>query len=342
MKKKKILCFFIGYISDDVKYNETVLVNMAEIFSNKYDVFVFGNNISNFVTNNVSYLNSSNFIDFQKNNKIDIIILYKYIYHFLEFEIKARKIFIWCQSKFILPYYESLNIKNNAKGLLTNIIDNIDGIITLTNYHKKDFQNFYNIDENKIFVIDNIIKPDIFKVNFKKQKNKFIWISYDDEALRRAIDYFHEIVTIIKDAEFYIYRTDLPDDIFYEIGKYDYFYYYNNLLEEEIFEEFYTSDIWFYPTNLDKIYYPESIIAQMSKCVCVTTKMPALVESIGDRGVLINENICDEKFREKFITEIIKILNNDKIKYAYQESAYNWSKEQKLENKIKKWYELFK
>ncbi|MCK9416121.1 hypothetical protein M0Q97_05635, partial [Candidatus Dojkabacteria bacterium] len=73
----------------------------------------------------------------------------------------------------------------------------------------------------------------------------------------------------------------------------------------------------------------------------VGTNIGALTETIGDRGVIINEEIWSDEYKEKAISEIVDILNNDERKKNYQEAGYKWAKEQTWENRANDWYNLF-
>jgi glycosyltransferase involved in cell wall biosynthesis len=349
---RPILCFLVGYTPDlfdiNTKNNygsEITLVKLAEQFSKKYRVLIFGDDFHNEKNiNNIEYLNASKFQNFQNENNIEITIISRYMYHIIENEIKSEKIYIWVHDTNILPYYQGQEYPNHGIEHVQNILNKIDGIITLSNWHKKYFIDFYNIDNiNKIFVIPSAIDTNMFSGNFKKQKNKFIWTSHGYRGIEKLLEYFHDIRTKIPDAELYIYRdiTAFNENILEEMKKYDYFHYCGKLEHNKIPSEFESSEIWFYPTNFTETYCMSAVEAQMSKCVCVGTNIGALTETIGDRGVIINEEIWSDEYKEKAISEIVDILNNDERKKNYQEAGYKWAKEQTWENRANDWYNLF-
>ena len=349
---RPIICFHIGYTPDfnnlETKDNygsEITLVKLAEEFSKKYKVFIFGKNLMNEIfKNGVEYLNSNKYKEFQKNNNIDITIISRYIYHLIEFEITSRKTFIWVHDKIPLPHYESRDFRNEGEALLKNTIHKIDGIIALTEWHKNFLSSHYDISTDKIFVINSAIDTKIFKGETKKKKGKFIYTSHGNRGLLKLIEYFHEIKHIIPDAELYVYRdrTNISDEIFDEIQKYDYIHYNGKLDHDKIPEEFESSEIWFYPTNFDETYCMSSVEAQMSKCVCISSDFGALKEIIGDRGILIKEPIYSNEYKEKAISEIVDILKNEKRKKKYQDAGYKWAKEQNWQKRALEWYKLFK
>jgi glycosyltransferase involved in cell wall biosynthesis len=352
MKNKPILCWHIGYIPDfnlnetETTYgSEIALVYLSEIFARDYRVLIFGSYLFNETTiNGVEYVNSIKFEDFQKNNSIEIIILSRYINPVIDYNLKAKKIFILIQDVFLLPYYQGLTIQNQARGLFKNVIHKIDGIVTLTNWNKNTFVNQYDIDPDKVFIIGNAIKTDKFKGDIPKQKNKFIWTSHAGRGIDKLLEYFHIVKKRIPDAELYIYRdkTSFAQWSLDEMEKYDYFHFGGKIHNDKIIEEFQSSEMWFYPTDFTESCCISSLEAQMSKCVCVTSHYAGLIETVADRGVLIKEPIWSEDYKDKIINNVVKILNDEKLKKKYQDAGYKWAKTQSWENKAKEWYEMFK
>jgi len=353
--KRKILCFLIGYSPDILDKNiknrygsEITLFNLAKEFSKKYKVYIFGDSIynENYI-DCIEFSNIKRFEDFQDNNEIDITIVSRYIYHFIETNIKSRKIFLWSHDTTMLPFYKGEILPNEGKDLLKEILPKIDGIITLSNWHKKHFINFYNIkkeERNKIFIVSSAADTKQFKGIFKKQKNKFIWTSHGWRGIDKLLEYFHDIHKKLPDAELYIYRdeTAFSEEVHVEMQKYDYFHYGGKIDYEQITKEFESSDIWFYPTDFTETYCLSAVEAQLGKCVCITTDIGALKETVDDRGILIEEPIYSDKYKNKAIDTIVSILTDEKLKKEYQEKGYNWAKKQNWQERAKDWYELFK
>lgn len=351
LNDKPILCFHIGYVQDINNENmktaygsEIALWNLSKHFLKKYRVIVFGDVIYHEITKNgIEYLNSDKFEEFQNNNSIEIFIISRYIFPLLELNIRAKKIFLWIHDILPMTYYKNTSLFNNGKPLIKNLINKIDGIITLSNWHKNLIKDFYEIDDDKIFIIGNAIDPTKFKEKIKKQKNKFIWTSHGYRGIELLIEYFPEIRKRIPDAELYIYRdrTAFSDEVFNEILKYDYIHYCGKIENDELIKEFQSSDIWFYPTHFEESYCISALEAQMAKCVCISTNLAALPETIGDRGILITEPLFSIEYKEKAINEIVKILNDNELKIKIQEKGYNWAIKQTWQKRANEWYKLF-
>lgn len=291
-------------------------------------MIIFGSDIhKEIIVNNIEYYNSDKFEKFQYENEIEIIILLRYIFPFLDFELKSKKIFLWLHDIYPLPYYKSLSLPDIGKQFLKNIIDRIDGIVTLTNWHRNFISNFYEIGLNKIFIIGNGINLEDFKAKYEKQKNKFIWTSHGGRGTHKLLEYFHEIRKKLPDAELYIYRdkTAFSPQVLEEMEKYDYFHFGDKIENKKLIEEFQTSEFWFYPTDFEETYCISALEAQMSKCICICTDLGGLTETVGERGILIKEPIWSEEYKNKAIEEIINLTNNENLKEKYREIGYKWA-----------------
>ena len=348
---KPIICFFIGYISDpkskdtqDSYGSEISMINLAKIFSEKYRVVVFGTEINKEeIFENIEFYNQKNFEKFQENNNIEIFIIVRYLYYLFELDLsKAKQVYLWIHDLYPLHYYKGKEIYNLGKNLLKNTISKIDDIICLTEYHKNIIKKFYELDDDKIKIIGNGIDISKFNNNLTKQKNKFIYTSHAYRGLYKLMIYLDKIKKEIPDLKLYVYRdrSNVPDDIFDEMKKYDFVHYGGKISNDEVIKEFETSEIWFYPTQFDESYCISALEAQMAKCVCICSDHAALSETVSDRGILIKEPYS-QKYEEKSISEVVKILKSEPLKKYYKEKGYEWAKNQSWENRAQEWYKLF-
>lgn len=324
-KYKKILVILVGYdikIEIDINDNKNIVMKTAEEFSKEYNVFVFGNNTSNININEVEYLNSELFNEFQNKNDIDIIILSRYIFPFAEHEIKSNKIFLWVHDDHILPYYNSREIRNLGKGLLKNILHKINGIITLDEYKKNSIINYYNLDDNLISIIKNGIDIKLLNNNKEKIKNKFICTIENEYIISDTIEYFKKIKKEIKDSNFYIFSNI---NLLNDIRNYDFIHYFNNEYLKFI-EHLKDSEYWI---NLSR-QYDYSLESHYLKTICISNNETNIKD-----GIIIND--ID-------INGIINKLKNlsDKEKNNIINNTYEWAMNQTWDNRKNEWYELFK
>ena len=105
---KPILCFHIGYVPDindsdnELCSSEISLINLADSLKDEYNIVIFGDLISNeSIINGIAFLNSDKIEQFQEINQIDILILSRYIYSFLDVELNAKKTFLWIHDDYL-------------------------------------------------------------------------------------------------------------------------------------------------------------------------------------------------------------------------------------------------
>jgi glycosyltransferase involved in cell wall biosynthesis len=351
---KKLICFYIGYTPDlhspDVTNTygaEITTVRLAEEFAKnkKNRVLIFGATLEiELIKNGVEYYNSERLDSFQESNQIDIMIISRYVNYFLDFESNAKKTFLWVHDLDPLPFYKGKTFAYNGKPFLKNIIHKLDGIIALTQWHKSYLIEKYNIPKEKVFVINSAITPEMFKGDFKKIPHKFIWTSHGYRGLNEGLSVMHKIHSILPDSQLYIYRdvSSIPLEALEEIEKFDYLHYGGRLEHKDIMEQFESAQVWIYPTSFLESYCMSAVEAQMAKCLCVTSKYGALIETVGNRGLMIDGTPSTEEFQNKMVQELIDLLSDDNKMNKMLELGYLWAKEQTWDKRAEEWVKLFK
>ena len=219
----------------------------------------------------------------------------------------------------------------------------IDGIIALCDWHKKFLLETYDVDPKKIFILGNAIDANLFNENITKEKNRFIYTSMANRGLDKLIEYFHEIKKKLTDAHLYIYRgkEDFTDQMIEEMVKYDYIHYMGAVDNTALIKEFQKSDFWFYPTNWLETYCISALEAQLAGCVCITSNIGALTTTVGNRGILLKNNLFTEEYKQEALNAVINIANNNEIKTLLQENGKEWAKLQTWENRANEWIDVF-
>ena len=350
--RKPILCFFIGYTGDyNVSTNgvfgsELALKSLAEIFSNTHNVYVFGACLQEAYVNKVQYFNSNILNKFMDDNKVDIMIISRYIYYFLEFNIKARKTFIWVHDQHMQFSWDFKYLPTNAKYLLENLIDKIDGIVVLTEWHKTYISNFYNIDCAKIFIIGNAIDTSRYNKSIKRVKNRFIYTSDPCRGLEQLVNHFDKIQQKLPDAELWIYRDENSfnehhQSLLVQIKSIPYIKFMGRFDNNDIVEQQMMADFWYYPTAFLETYCISALEALMAGCICITSDLGGLKDVISDRGILITEPIHSEAYFNKALEEITNFTNNEELKEKTRANGILWAQEQVWQNRAKEWFKLF-
>ncbi|ARF08678.1 glycosyltransferase [Catovirus CTV1] len=346
---KPILCFYAGYAPDYTKSldgvygSELALESISRLLTSTYDVYIFGPSFDNITINNVKYMNSNHLSEFGEKNEIDVMIVSRYVHYFIEYKIMARKTYIWLHDVLLQPYWKGQMIPGGGKYLLQNIFDQINGVIVLCNWHKEYVVNNLNIDSNKVFIIGNGIETTNFNIDVPKIKNRFIYISNPNRGLPKLINHFHTIKKHIPDAELYVYRgvEEFGDkSVIEEMGKYDYIKFKGKLPNKDLIPEIMKAEYWYYPTDFHETYCISALEAQMAGCICITSKVGALIDTVADRGVVIDKELYSDEYWNDCLNTILKFSKNDELKKEYITKGKEWAREQTWANRTKQWLNI--
>ncbi len=347
MKNK--LCFYIGYTVMDentIYGSELALINLCQQLSKYYDIYVFGQACNSCTIQNVSFFNSSMLEQFMSINTIDVMIISRYINYFIECKIKARKTYIWLHDIICLPYWNGASLPDYGKHLISNVIDRVSGVVTLTNWHRNLIMNKYDLPQEKVYVIGNALNDSFFKeeVNIKKIPYRFIWTSDVVRGLEQLVDYFVDIRKEFPKAELYVYRGITSFDNFKpllnKINNCKYIHYGGKLSQPDLMNEFLKSDVWLYPTSFSETYCMSGLEALRAGCYCIATNLAGLQTTIGDRGVLVKGDPKKNEVKQLFLNEVRKALTNDELRVNVQKKGQLWAKTQNWENVGNQWKEL--
>ena len=351
MPNKPIICFHVGYIPDlnntgvsDFYGSEETILQISKLISHKYDLFIFGESQREVYVNDIQYYHSSQYYQFQKENEIDTIILFRYIYPIFDFELKAKRIILWITDTTPLPFYNSLEIQDRGYHVINNFQQKIDYFITGCNWHKNYIKEVYNIDEEKIKIISPAINLEYYKDNIKRTKNRFIWTSHGYRGFHFIMEDFEIIRSILPDAELFVFRDNksFSDEMLQYMRTKPYIHYKGKISNKELIVEFQKSDYWYYPTDFEETFCMSAAEAQMAGCVCITSDKAALSETVGNRGILIKEHVTNEEYKNIMLFEIFKMSMNEDYKNSFREKGMMWAKDQRWENRANDLLELLK
>lgn len=352
MNSKPIICFSIGYTPDfnqnlnGVYGAEFALKNLAEEFSNTHKVCIFGCKLNETCVNNVFYYNSNSLNNFMTENTVEIMIISRYINHFLEFDNKAKKTYIWLHDTVAHSAWNGLFMPQEGKFLLQNIIHKIDGIVVLTEWHKEFVKLHYSLDPDKIYIIGNAIDTSRYNKQVERVKNRFIYTSNPNRGLRELVFNFSKIKEKLPDAELWVYRGE--DDFkgeykdFLELMKtIPYIKFMGRLDNNELVEHQMKSDFWYYPTNWAETYCISALECMAAGCICITSNLAALKDTVGDRGILLKNSIHSASYFEEAENKIVEIANDDSLKEHFRSKGIEWARNQSWKLRAKEWLQLF-
>lgn len=349
--RKPIICFFVGYTADFIKSSkcaygsELALKSLAENFTKTHNVYVFGCLLKDNNINNVQYFNSRKLNQFMIDNIVDVMIISRYIYYFLEFNNKALKTYIWFHDVLANPPWDFKPLPEHGKYLLHNLMDKINGIIVLTETHKTIVLDYYNFDPAKVFIIGNAIDVSRYNKYVKRVKNRFIYTSSPERGLKELVNNFTKIKQELPDAELWIFRGedefDNHKELFKLINETSYIKFMNRIDNNELVNHQMMADFWYYPTHFTETYCISALEALMAGCICITSDLGALKDTVSNRGILLTEPIYSEEYFKKALEQITKIANNEDLKEHLRTNGILWAQNQSWENRSKEWLKLF-
>ena len=350
--EKPILCFYVGYTDtfdpkkNNLKGCDKAVKKLAELLKQTYKVYIFGTNIIANVHNEVHYENAQNLQNFSSGNNVHVMIICRYIHYFLHYRIQSYKTYLWIYDQIIQPVWNEKELPCCGKFLLHNVMHNLDGIITLSEWHKSIVTKILNIDSNRVCVIEDAIDLKDYCDNntniiFKQQKikNRFIYNSASSKGLKKLVEHFVQIKKQLPDAELYAY-----DDNQKEAKEAKDFVKTQNA-EGIVFKDcitnkdFASADFWYYPTNYSDPYCTDALEAQLFGCMCITTKMASLLNIVEDRGVLL-DNIHLDSYLTEALKHVTTLSRDDELKQSFVKKAKEWALTQTWQNVYEKWKKL--
>ena len=352
VNQNDILVFYVGYalFNKEALYgSELALLSLAKELAEVYDIYIFGYSCEDMNKDNkyekITFMNVAQYRIFQEKYHINILIISRYINYFIDFDITADRNYIWIHDAVCHPSYNGQYLTENGKFIVRNVIDKIDGIITLTEWHKQVIINKYNFPLDKVFIIGNGIN-DIYFNKHDKIKHRFIYTSDPSRGLDILINYFHDVHKEFPESELYVYRgeesfnNDKCRELIDIMNNCNYIHYKGKVTQEQLAIEFLKTDIWLYPTWFSETYCMSGLEAMRGGCYCIASDLAALHDTISDRGVLIKGDISTDKIKCEFLNAVRKALTDDDHKLNIQTKAIEWSKNQTWKHRSDSWMSI--
>jgi hypothetical protein len=335
-----IICLFLGYsdLSKEHYGSELAAIKLGEeLATNNNTVFILTDQpYETRICNNVIYMNTRKFMEF--NLTVDIMIVSRYIYYFLEYNrCQCKKLYIWVHDCTLHSAYNFASLENEGGNILKQNYERINGIVTLCDWHKQDFADFYKLcDNSKIHIIGNGIPSHIVPPN--KIKHRFITTSSFDRGIETTVRLFHLIHARFPDTELHIFRDWIGYEQFVQDNKqYDYLVFHGFINNDQLQDEFAKADVWFYPTTFCETYCISALEAQYNSCLAICSNVAALKTTVGDHGLLL------ESLDDDYVLETVSnILQNEPKKEMLREAGRSWAQQQTWKNIADMWRGLFR
>lgn len=221
-------------------------------------------------------------------------------------------------------------------------------LLVKSKYHRTVFPH---LPDDQIVIIPNGIDLEQFK-NPEKVKNNMVWTSSYDRGLEYLLEMWSDIRKEVAEATLDVYYGfQLYDSTpwgkrpagqvwkakMQELIKQEGVTDHGRVGTEEVAKAYLKADVFPYPTAFPEISCISVMKAQAAGAIPVTTDYAALKETVKG-GIIVKGRGDDPKVREKFKTELIALLKDDKRKeelrsklnadeFSWDIVANKWNKE---------------
>jgi hypothetical protein len=322
--------------------SETYIIEHARYIqkSDKFDVYVFCNCLSEENFEGVIYKPLADYYSFIKQNYIHTCIVSRYSEYLpVTFNGYIENVYLVVHdltpSGIVIPLNKKLKkvfcLTEWHVEYLTNIFPSLKDI-TVPFYYGIDFNKF-SINKK-----DNEIQLHI------KEKYKFIYSSFPNRGLLQLLKMWPKIYEFQPQASLHIYSdingkwvNQVEGEMMKQIQQLmtEYNAYENNMNinyhgwvnKQTLAEAWTTADIWFYPCTFMETFCLTALEAALTRTLVITNDLAALQNTVGDRGVIIKGDPKEILWQETALTEIKKYMDpqNNALKNELIKKNYDWA-----------------
>jgi beta-1,4-mannosyl-glycoprotein beta-1,4-N-acetylglucosaminyltransferase len=341
-KESNIILFYTGY--SDILWNysysnknalggsETAVSQLSKYLPKNYKIFIAGD-VEEEQFDNIIYIHNSKLSELIKKTAFHTIIISRYV-SFLEIYkyFSAYQIYIWAHDTNLLPYGCDLTDTE----IINKYENKIDGCICLTEWHKNDYIQKYPQLKDKIHIINNGIRNELFTYNLKKKYNKFIYSSRSERGLQIILNLWPLILEYVPDAELVISSyIDFPkneddEEMKRIIDSFDNIKHIGKLSQSELYKEMSTAEYWLFPSIYPETSCITALEMLMSEVICIYYPYAGLSDTIGENGIQIKPGNELQNLFGITIANKIKLKKNGR-KYA---ESCSWEKRAEIWNNL--------
>jgi len=343
---KKNLVYYTGfsgpfngynYGEKDVYGSEISAINICEKLTTKYNVIILCETENNIIHNNVYYIHYNTWEVLRSFYKIDHLIISRFISSILEINLlDIDNIYYLLHDSRIHNQYYDTYLPNYGFPLFYNYKKNFNNVIFVSEWQKQNLVNIFilldnKLDNSKFKILGNGINT-INNINNKfeqKDKYRFIYCSNPVRGLILLCEIVKRLHNIYREVTLDIYFWIIEDP---KIQKYidenDFINFHGKVTNEKINEELAKTSIWIYPNQYSHETFCISCLEAMNnKNAVITRDYSALPELVKDIGILIPEELKDEKLIKFCVKKTIELYNNNDRLEHIQNDLYNKSLE---------------
>ena len=344
-KDKKTIVFYNAlptqFSGDEIEKRgvggaETAVIHMAKNLAMDYNVFVICNTVHPGLYNNVRYVHLSD-TEFLKNIHTDLMVVVRNTkllaeINFKEF-FKVDQVCLWAHDFANSPAYESLE----------QAMPNMDKLIVVSNWHKKNLMDKFKFLKNTdFFVTRNGLDKSLFLGDVHKERFKMVYSSTPFRGLDVLLKLFPAIKSAVPEATLHIFSSmkvyggDYPDqweNLYAQAKAMPGVVYRGTVTQKELAQELKTAAVWVYPSHYEETFCIGAIEAIQAQVPILTSNLAALPEVIPNGcAKFIDGDSNSFEYQKNFIDRAIEILK-DHILWrsmgnacveAVKENDYSW------------------
>jgi glycosyltransferase involved in cell wall biosynthesis len=269
------------------------------------------------------------FTSFNPNDALDVFISWRMPGVF-KVKVNATRKYCWLHD--VTP----------EDAFSVDILNNLDKILVLSDYHRSIFPN---IPDEKFMKTGNGIDPDQFTPGmFARIKNRCIYTSSPDRGLEVLLKIWPKIIEQIPNAQLHwyygwevfdklhegnqemaAYKARIKDLLkqpgVYEGGRIDHL---------AVAEEYQKAEFWLYPTEFTETFCITAAKAQAAGAIPITTTVAALDETVKfGHKFDVSDMYTSEEAQQAFVDKTIEYMKADHDRRPMQDWAcehFDWQK----------------
>ena len=219
-------------------------------------------------------------------------------------------------------------------------------VLCLSDYHVNFVKNMFPTLKELVekfeygIDLDSFFDVDIINEEKKEGEIRFIYSSFANRGLLYLLQMWRKIKETLVGATLYIH-CDVENSwvnsvdsenmreikkLLVELTELDLGIVYKGWTSKgELIKTWCTADVWFYTTTFLETFCLTALEAALSKTLAVTFPIGSLVETVGDRGLLLNMNVTTEEGQSLILKDLFSILSDEGHRQFLVEKNYEWA-----------------